>query len=150
MKFARQENGGWCDPREAAALADLDTQYHPNWVAARKAAGQWFQAVSDQVYADLTVQPAPTPQPSLLSASGFQELCESALGGNSTGATRYGKIIRDMESSASDLVFSMYQRYLKTVIFDKPKVTQFLSVLVSNTIITGPERTAILNAWPMV
>lgn len=150
IKFARSTPEGWCDPKEAASLAALDTQYHPEWVAARKASGTWFQAVSDQVYADLTTTAPPAQVPATLSASSFQDTCEAGLGGGTTGATRFGKIVRDMQASADDLVLSLYQRFLKAETFDKAKATQFFAVLVNKTIMTGAERTAILNAWPMV
>ena len=145
MKFARQKNGSWCDPREAGALGDLDNQYHPDWVAARKASGTWFQAVSDTIW-DQLMPPPPVaqPVPALLLASGFQDVCETGLG----SPVRFGAVIRAMETSADDLVFSLYQRFIKSVTFDKTKSAQFLSVLVNKGIVTGSERTAILSAWP--
>lgn len=87
--------------------------------------------------------------PSTVSASGFQDICETALGGGVTGAARFGKIIRDMASSVDDTVFAIYQRFLKSLTFDKTKSAAMLAVLVSKGLITGQERTAILNAWPV-
>lgn len=84
----------------------------------------------------------------IVSASGFQDACETGLGGGSTGAARFGKILRDMAGSIDDLVFSAFKRYEKSITFDKDKAAPLFSLLVSKGLMTAPERTAILAAWP--
>jgi len=89
-----------------------------------------------------------TLTPAILSASGFQETCETGFGGGTVGATRFGAVMRALASSADDLVFSINQRFVKSTTFDKTKTAFALAVLQNKTIITAGERTAIIAAWP--
>lgn len=82
--------------------------------------------------------------PATLSASGFQDTCETALG----SAARFGKITRDMAASIDDLVFAANKRFDKSVTFDKDKAAPLFSLLVAKGLMTAQERTAILAAWP--
>lgn len=91
--------------------------------------------------------PAPTPPPGILSATAFQDVCETGLGGGTTGATRFGAITRAMDVSADDLVFSLNKRFVKSITFDKTKSAGLFNVLVAKGLMTAGERTAILAAW---
>jgi hypothetical protein len=104
----------------------------------------------DGVLVETIVHPDRLTTPQILSASGFQELCETALGGGTTGAVRFGEIMRALGNSVDDLVFSINSRFLKSITFDKTKSAQSFAILVSKNIITAAEKTAILSAWPQV
>jgi len=91
----------------------------------------------------------PQPPPSqviytTLSATAFQDVCETGL----SSQARFGKIIRDMSASADDQVFSAYQRFMKSITFDRSKAAPLFTLLVAKGLMTTQERTAILNAWP--
>jgi len=92
--------------------------------------------------------PPPAPGPIVLSATAFQDVCEAALGGNGVGRTRFGKVIRDMSASADDEVLSVFKRYDKSQTFERGKASALFTLLVSKSILTAQERTAILAAWP--
>ncbi|CAB4188086.1 hypothetical protein UFOVP1169_56 [uncultured Caudovirales phage] len=149
MKFAHIETGAALDPQ-----FDTDAGKY----AARFAPGIMAQWVISQVPDDTQhgakdngdgtfTNPGPPPAkavPLTLSATGFQDACETGLG----STARFGKIIRDMAESADDQVFSTYQRFIKSTTFDKSKAAPLFSLLVSKGLMTAPERTAILAAWP--
>lgn len=88
--------------------------------------------------------------PLLLSATSFQDVCETALGVGATGQARFGAVIRAMAASADDQVFAAYQRFFKSITFDKAKVGLMLALLVSKGLMTAQERLGILSGWPEV
>jgi len=95
----------------------------------------------------------PTPPvlpalPAILSSTAFQDVTETALGGGSTGRTRFGEIIRAMSSSADDEVLAVSKRYDKSLTFERAKVSALLTLLVSKGIVQASERSAVLAAWP--
>jgi len=102
----------------------------------------------DGVLVETIVHPDRLAIPLIISASGFQEVCETGFGGGTIGATRFGEVTRAIGSSADDLVFSINSRFLKSITFDKTKSAQAFTILVNKNIITAGERTAILSAWP--
>lgn len=135
----------------------LDKRFNPEWLARQK-----FYVAPDGTISGrpAAIQPdgsiiwGANPQPptpaivyQILSSSGFQEVCETGLGGNSVGATRFGAIVRSMETSADDLVFSLFQRFQKSTTFEYAKSAKLFSVLVSKGIMTLQEKNNILNAW---
>jgi len=153
--YARIVSGYALDCQVAATATELSARFHPDWLTANP-----FTVVPDGTIhgakdnGDGTfTNPTPVIPAvvyALISASEFQETCEAAFGGGSVGATRFGKVMRDMSASADDLVFSVYQRFVKSITFDRTKTSLALHVLQSATIITGAERTAILNGWRVV
>lgn len=154
MKYARIKDSHLIDVyRVPEDFADLDTLN-------RGLPGGGFVVVPDEAVhgakdnGDGTfTNPSPSnpsKAPLILSASGFQDTCVAGLGGNSVGEARFGAIIRAMASSNDDLVFSIYQRFVKSTTFDRQKSGQMLTVLVQKNIanLTAQERTAILAEWP--
>lgn len=154
--FARLIDGRALDCQPAANDADLSARFHPDWLARNPFVVVPDGTISNAVdngngtFTNPVETPPPGPQPLIVSSTSFQDICETALGGGATGATRFGKIIRDLAASNDDLVYGIYQRFMKSVTFDKAKVAAMLAVLASKTIVTAQERTAILNTWPMV
>lgn len=136
---------------------ELKDRYHPDWLARNP-----FNVVPDtDIHGELLrsgaiyngdgtfINPVPVaviPVAVVISASVFQDICETGLG----SSARFGAIIRAMETSANDQIFSAYQRFSKSITFDKSKAAPLFSLLVGNGIMTSQERAAILNAWPMV
>lgn len=88
--------------------------------------------------------PDPPRAPFVLSATAFQDACEAGLG----SSARFGEVIRAMSTSNDDAVLAVYKRYEKSEKFDKTKAALLFSLLVSKGLMTTPERTAILAAWP--
>lgn len=152
-KFARQVSGSWCDPRESAALADLDTQYHPDWVSARKSAGEWFQSVSDVTYASL-LTPSPLPQPVVMNNEKFGAFLSGLLDPDPVvGRSKLRQILEACAAragtAASDYRTRDFKDWFYTSLnFDKARVTIYLDDLVTSTIITNNQRNAVIAAWP--
>lgn len=152
--YARKDDTGhWVD------VYSVPSNVFPDLAALKKALGaSGFIAVDDAVvHGDIVVgssgyqhQPDPVPLPvpiQLKSASSFQDGCEAAFGGGVTGATRFGEVMRAMATSDDDLVFGIYQRFLKSDTFDRARTSAMLVVLVGKTIVTSQESAAILSAW---
>lgn len=89
--------------------------------------------------------PTPPAIPRTLSATAFQEVCDTGVG----GAARFGDILRAMDASDAGIIFSINNRLKKSDKFDKDKAALAFTVLVANSIMTNTERTNILAAWPV-
>tara|TARA_R100000995_G_C3468084_1_gene116812 strand:- start:561 stop:884 length:324 start_codon:yes stop_codon:yes gene_type:complete len=62
-------------------------------------------------------------------------------------ATRYGVVIKAMKDSSDGDVIYAYERYVGSKFFDKTLTESLTSTLVTKSIMTSDERTALLNAW---
>ncbi len=151
MKFARQVSGGWCDPREAASLQELDYQYNPGWVYAQKLAGTWFQPVSDGIYASLmgTVTIAPVAL--------SWDRCNNYLIGllatdTNAGAASLQDILekcRDATGTTQTLRLTryFYTWFLGETTFTKDAMADRITA-VSTTCITTGQKNSVINNWP--
>lgn len=153
--FARLVGGSALDCQVAATVAELAARFHPDWLARNpftQVPEGTLHGARDNGDGTFTnpVVPLPVLTPASISASEFQETCEAAFGGGMIGATRFGQVMRDMGSSADDLVFSVYQKFVKSSTFDRPKTAAALQVLVAKNIMVANERTAVIAAWRMV
>jgi hypothetical protein len=149
MKYAHTETGRALDPQfdsdAGKYAARFTAEVIENWSI--------VQVPDDTLHGALDngdgtfTNPQPPPSPVIyttLSATAFQDVCETGLGSQA----RFGKIIRDMSASADDQVFSAYQRFMKSITFDRSKAAPLFTLLVAKGLMTTQERTAILNAWP--
>ena len=66
----------------------------------------------------------------------------------SLSAARYGAVMKAMKDSSDGDVIYAYERYTAASTFDKTLTESLTSTLVSSSIMTSNERTALLNAWP--
>ena len=66
----------------------------------------------------------------------------------SLSTARYGAVMKAMKDSSDGDVIYCYERYSGAKYFDKAMTESLTSTLVSNSIMTSNERTALLNAWP--
>ena len=133
MKISTKDNNEWINADTGKPCEESDPKKIPN-----------------PNYGTITHVTLPDPPtfPLLISATSFQDIFEDALGGGATGRTAFGNLVRTMQTSADDEVRAVYERYAKTITFDKPKVTSFLALMVSKSLITGAQRTSILGNWP--
>lgn len=99
------------------------------------------QIISDETFEIPSV-------PLTLSASTFQDTCETGLGGGATGRAAYGAIVKAMRASTDDDVVAVYERLQKSFLFDKNKASPLFTLLVNKTLMTATQRTNILAAWP--
>lgn len=151
--FARIVDGYAIDCRVHTSATELAACFHPSWLAVNPfvvvpdGTAHGAKDNGDGTFTNPAIQNPPA-SPATLSASAFQDLCVNNLGGNSIGETRFGAIVRTMSTSADDLVFSVYQRFIKSSTFDKSKSIQMFQILQNKGIMTSQERNAIINAWP--
>lgn len=155
-KFARQVNGAWRDPVEAANLAELDTRFHPTYVVNLKAANEWFQSVDDATYAAL--MPAPqTPQPNTPNNPYFgkkplpRDKFWALIGQTLTGA-QYKRLKTDANALwVIDIINSV------EAVDPDDKEGDFLTLLAylvttdgedAAKLMTTTERDTIMAAWP--
>lgn len=153
--YGRLVGGYALDCQVASSLAELAERFHPDWLARNpfsQVPDGTLHGATDNGDGTFTNPPVAVVPPvyEILSASRFQEVCEQALGGNAVGASRFGAIIRAIEASNDDLVFSISKRYAKSVTFDRVKTASMLTVLINKGVanVTSQERNSILNAWP--
>ncbi len=88
------------------------------------------------------------PSPIVQSKRIFLENAATALGANGAGRADLGKIIRNMRASVDDEVYVIAERYNSAETLDKAQVAGLTAILVSKSIMTTQQRTAILAAWP--
>ena len=88
--------------------------------------------------------------PDILSKVAFMDLAYANLGGSTVGITRYGEVIIAARASALPLVAASMERYDHATSFERDDVTEFLAILVANSIggLTQAEADAITNNWP--
>lgn len=154
MLFAHIETGFAIDVIEASSQQSYEKLFAGDlvqkWTVVSVPNGTPHGAKSngDGTYTNPSTAVPSAPSAALLSASGFQDACETGLGGGTAGATRFGAITRAMDTTADDLVFAVNKRFVKSITFDKTKAAALFSVLVSKGLMTAGERTAILAVWP--
>ena len=152
MKYARLRDGRLIDVyRVPEDFADFDTLNRclpgGDFIMVPDSAENSATDNGDGTYTN-PVAVVVTKLPTSLSSTAFQDVCEAGLGGGALGATRFGKIIRDVSVSTDDLIYSAYQRFIKATTFDKAKTAPLFKLLVDNNLMTAQESTAILAAWP--
>lgn len=152
--FARLVDGFALDCQEASSMQELSTRFHPDWFVKNpfiSVPDGTRHGARDNGNGTFTNPPASAGAaiPHVLSASAFQDICETGLGGNSAGAARFGAIMRELATSQDDNVFAINQRFIKATTFDKQKTTAMLNALVLKAVITPQERSAILALWPV-
>ena len=155
-KFAHTEIGFALDPYESdsaeAYLKRFTTDATKDWLVVEVPNNTEHGAKDngDGTFTNPAAVPAAPATPAVLSSTAFQDVCETALGGGSTGRARFGEIVRAMQTSADNELLAVYKRYEKSVTFEKSKVAGLLTLLVAKGVasLTAQERTAILAGWP--
>lgn len=163
--FAHIETGAALDPIEResadayrALFAQSVTQ---SWTVAEVPDGTQHGAMPN---GDGTYTNPANPQPQadvVFDKADFKEYAYGVLGTialpNGTaqqkleaGLARFGAIIMAADASTDASVFAAYDQYKDANSYRKEKVSVFLGILVTATIVTNTEYAAIISNWPTV
>lgn len=88
------------------------------------------------------------PPPSLLSKTAFQDYAVSQLGAGVTGMARFTAIMDATRDNTDGAVRFAFARYEAALTFEKTNTASLTAIMVSASVMTADERTAIIDNWP--